>query len=124
MNNKEKHLPYNHRMAFSHKRQEREQQTLNCMIALYCRKKHNTQSGLCDACQELQDYASQRLRQCPFQQGKTTCARCAVHCYREDMRARIRQVMRFSGPRMLLRAPLLTILHGLDGLRDKPRTSS
>jgi hypothetical protein len=36
------------------------------------------------------------------------------------MRARIKQVMRFSGPRMLLTHPFLTVQHYLDGLRKEP----
>ena len=115
-------MTYNPRMSFTRKRLEREQRTLQVMIALYCQKQHGCQSGLCPACRELQDYAIQRLQHCPFQLGKTTCARCPIHCYREDMRERIRLVMRFSGPRMLLHRPLLTILHGLDSLRSTPRT--
>jgi hypothetical protein len=36
------------------------------------------------------------------------------------MRERIREVMRYSGPRMLLSHPLMAIRHLIDGLR-KPR---
>jgi len=115
-------MTYNPRMSFFRTRLEREQRTLQVMIALYCRRQHGSQSALCEACQELQDYAMQRLQSCPFQLGKTTCARCPIHCYREDMREYIRQVMRFSGPRMLFHRPLLTLLHGLDSLRSAPRT--
>ena len=37
------------------------------------------------------------------------------------MRARIREVMRYAGPRMLLSHPLMALRHLLDGLR-KPRS--
>ena len=99
---------------------EREAQTLSAMFLLYCRKQHGSQNELCAECQELQDYSLKRLEKCPFQQGKTTCANCAIHCYKADMRIRIKQVMRFSGPRMLLSHPLLTMQHYLDGLRKEP----
>ena len=45
---------------------------------------------------------------------KTFCSNCKVHCYRPDMRERIRAVMRFSGPRMLLYHPITGIRHFLD----------
>ncbi len=106
--------------VFSKDRIEREAQTLSAMFLLYCRKQHGSRSELCRECQELQDYALKRLEKCPFQQGKTTCANCAIHCYKADMRARIKQVMRFSGPRMLLAHPVLTIQHYLDGRRKEP----
>jgi len=105
---------------FTKNRSEREAQTLSAMFLLYCQKQHCSRAELCSECQELQDYSLKRLEKCLFQQGKTTCANCAIHCYKMDMRARIRQVMRFSGPRMLLTHPVMTVQHYLDGLRKEP----
>ena len=102
---------------FTHKRMQREVQTLQRMIWLYCRKQHNAEAALCPECQELLDYAENRLQKCPYQQNKTTCAKCPTHCYKPEMRERIKQVMRFAGPRMLFVNPVLAILHLLDGLR-------
>ncbi len=93
---------------------------MEAMLRLYCRGHHHTRGGLCTECEALRHYALERLQRCPFQEGKTTCARCPVHCYRPDMRARIRAVMRYAGPRMLTRHPLLTLFHLLDGRRDEP----
>ena len=101
----------------------RESQTLEVMIALYCRRQHGSGTALCPQCQELLDYSLIRLKHCPYQQGKTTCAKCPTHCYKPEMRSRIRMVMRYSGPRMLFCHPLLTMLHGVDGLRSKPRSN-
>ena len=104
-------------------RLRRERQTIQAMIRLYCRTEHAQADhqlrpeGLCPECQELEDYALQRLARCPFQADKPTCAACAVHCYRSDMRQRVRQMMRVAGPRMLLRHPILAVLHLMDGHR-------
>lgn len=100
---------------------EREAQTLRSMIWLYCQKKHSAEAVLCPECQELLDYAVNRLQKCPYQQNKTTCAKCPTHCYKPEMRERIKQVMRFSGARMLFAHPLLAILHLLDGWRKSSR---
>jgi hypothetical protein len=102
-------------------RLERETQTLQTMFLFYCRRLHDSQSALCRECQELQDYSVNRLKNCPFQQGKTTCAKCQIHCYQPQMRSRVKQVMRFSGSRMLLIHPIMTLQHYLDGLRNKPK---
>ena len=102
------------------RRIQREAFTIEMMIRLYCRKKHRPQGGLCSDCQELADYAQRRLEKCPFQTEKPTCANCRVHCYRAEMRARIREVMRYSGPRMLLYHPVLAVLHQIDGRRPTP----
>ena len=48
-----------------------------------------------------------RLAKCPYQEDKTTCAKCPVHCYKPSRREQIRAVMRYAGPRMLLRHPRL-----------------
>ncbi len=89
---------------------EREKRTVALMIALYCRKKEQN-SQLCKECRELQAYAFARLERCPFGEAKSSCKRCAVHCYRSEMREQIRKVMRFSGPRMIFYHPLLAIRH-------------
>lgn len=105
---------------FSSRRMQREARTVEAMIRRYCRDHHNTPSEPCLECRELLAYARQRLRHCPFQEHKTTCGKCPVHCYSPAKRERIRAVMRHAGPRMLLSHPFLAILHLLDGLR-KPR---
>lgn len=101
-------------------RMVRESKTVEVMINIYCRGQHGTQATLCPECRELVDYARERLDKCPFQEGKTTCANCPIHCYRPAMRERIRAVMRYAGPRMLPRHPILTLFHFIDGLRKDP----
>ncbi len=93
------------------------------MIEIYCRENHSRAGELCPDCQQLAGYALQRIEKCPFQENKPTCAKCPIHCYKPDMRERVRQVMRFSGPRMLLAHPILAILHLLDGKFQKPGIS-
>jgi hypothetical protein len=90
------------------------------MIGLYCKKHHTPGGMLCTECQNPLRYAHERLDGCPFQEHKTTCALCPVHCYRPEMRERIRAVMRYAGPRMLFRHPLLGLLHIWDRARGTP----
>lgn len=92
------------------KRAESEKSVVELMIRMYCQhKEHNHE--LCRECSELLDYALQQLDRCKFGISKPTCRKCPVHCYRQDMRARIRTVMRWSGPRMLYYHPLTAIRH-------------
>lgn len=91
---------------------EQERETVSKMIGIYCRHKHHTKNGeLCLECQELNDYAMLRLSKCKFGEQKPTCLRCPIHCYKPAMKVRIAQVMRYSGPWMLLYHPILTIKH-------------
>lgn len=94
---------------------EREKKTIEIMIQLYCRAHHQPADSLCDECQSLLDYALLRLEKCPFQQEKPTCASCPVHCYKPQMRTAVKEVMRYSGPRMLLHHPVLAVMHLFDG---------
>lgn len=82
------------------------------MIRLYCRKKHGTKKGeLCAECDAVNQYAQQRLDKCPFGNEKGTCEDCTIHCYKPDMRDKIRRIMRFSGPRMILYYPRDAVIH-------------
>lgn len=92
----------------------REKRTIRAMVRIYCRGHHGTAGALCAECQTLIDYALCRLDRCPYGADKTTCARCPTHCYKPDMRARVKAVMQYSGRRMLLRHPLLAFFHVLD----------
>ena len=84
---------------------EWEKTTVRHMIELWCRKKHG-EKELCVECRELLTYATVRLSRCKFGEKKTKCHKCPVHCYRPDMREKIREVMRLSGPRMIFHHPL------------------
>jgi hypothetical protein len=66
------------------------------------------------------EYALKALKKCPFQEGKTTCAKCPVHCYQQDKREKIRAVMRYAGPRMIYRHPTLAVFHIIDSRRKAP----
>ena len=100
---------------------KREAETLTAMVGLYCHGNHGSdREQLCTECQDLLDYALFRLGKCPYGALKPTCAKCPIHCYEPDRRARIRTVMRYAGPRMLLHRPWQAILHLLDGLRSAP----
>lgn len=102
-------------------KREQEKRVVSEMIALYCRKKHGTKGGLCPECQALCDYASLRSDKCPFMETKTFCSNCRVHCYKPQMRERIREVMRFSGPRMILHHPVMAVHHVIASKAEKKK---
>ena len=105
-------------MASLRKRLARERLTIAKMVDLYCTAHHEQREGdLCADCREFMDYADMRLRKCPYGPAKPTCANCPIHCYKPERREQARTIMRYSGPRMLLRHPWLTIVHQLDGFR-------
>ncbi len=104
----------------SERRARREVETVGAMIAIYCRGNHGTERELCADCLALREYTQQRVERCPLLADKPTCVNCPVHCYKLAMREQIRTVMRYSGPRMVWRHPVLSVFHFLDG-RHKSR---
>lgn len=104
----------------SGRRIRREKKTISAMMAIHCRDHHPGHDGLCDGCAALLEYAHRRLDTCPFQDEKPACNLCEVHCYSAVMRERVREVMRYAGPRMLLPHPILSLGHMIDKLREVP----
>jgi hypothetical protein len=102
-------------------RRTREFRMIATMLRMYCHSHHASEPArLCPECLALHEYARRRLERCVFGDAKPTCANCTVHCYKASMREQIRQVMRWAGPRMLWRHPVLAVRHILDGRKPAP----
>lgn len=94
------------------KRIEREKNVVAQMIRIYCHDKHKSPKGtLCEDCESLLAYAHARLSRCPHGENKSSCRKCATHCYAPSQRAAMRDVMRYVGPRMLWHSPIAAIRH-------------
>ena len=103
-------------------KREREKALVTQMIVLYCRGNHKTGKGqLCPECAALLEYARQRSDKCPFMETKTFCSNCKVHCYKPEMREKIRAVMRYSGPRMMFHHPVTAIRHVIETAKERKR---
>ena len=91
----------------------RELETIEAMTRIYCADHHEAPHPCAD-CQALMTYASKRLAVCTYGEDKPVCAKCQIHCYGKAMREKVREVMRYSGPRMILRHPWLALMHVVD----------
>jgi predicted amidophosphoribosyltransferase len=116
-------------MPVEYPRIGRERSTIHAMISIYCHDFHGTQQELCADCARLYGYAMQRLDKCVFKGDKPTCLKCPVHCYKKELREQVWVVMRYAGPKMLMKHPILAFWHLIDGRRKtpeihKPRTGS
>lgn len=100
-------------------KREEEKKLVFLMIKIFCKSKHKkdkkykkaNKSELCEECMELFDYAAGQICGCRFMETKTFCSVCPSHCYKKNMRKRIREVMIFSGRRMLFYRPILALKH-------------
>ena len=94
-------------------KKEKDQYILEQFIHIYCRGQHKTPKGdLCSDCQELLAYAYKRLEHCP-QDPKPSCKHCEIHCYKPAYREKIREIMRYSGMRLIIRGRLDLLWHYL-----------
>ncbi len=107
----------------------RDLKTLALFIRLYCDQKHAdaTKSKielkshdleaiaghsieLCPECAKLLMHSFVKRTQCPMD-PKPACKHCPRHCYHPDYRARIREVMKYSGMKMVLGGRLDYLFH-------------
>ena len=77
----------------------REKEMLPEMVKIYCHGVHN------------------RLDHCRWGNEKNFCSQCPCHCYKPAMREKIRAVMRYSGPRIMLYHPLVGSLHAFETVK-------
>ena len=107
----------------------RDVRTLVLFITLYCRHRHKgvikdavaapaidfeaicgSTPMLCPDCTKLLVHASVKRIHCPVD-PKPACKHCLQHCYHPRYRERIKEVMRFSGRRLVLSGRLDLLLH-------------
>lgn len=94
-----------------------EKKTVGKMIHIYCAAKHGTSHALCTTCAELHQYSQRKLSSCKYKENKPTCQKCSTHCYKPEMREKIRGVMRYSGLRMIFKSPVLAFSHLLKSIK-------
>jgi hypothetical protein len=74
---------------------------------------------VCDGCADLLRYAEQRRALCP-KDPKPFCSHCDTHCYRPELAERMREVMRYAGPRSVLHGHVVGgVRHLVDGRRAR-----
>jgi uncharacterized paraquat-inducible protein A len=65
---------------------------------------------LCHECAELVHHGIQKRQRCPLD-PKPSCKKCHIHCYSKGYRAKIREIMAFSGKRQILRGRIDYLWH-------------
>ena len=103
--------------------------TLALFVELYCRHKHADEAKeainlrthdveriagrkivLCAECRRLLTHAFVKRSHCPMN-PKPACKHCPSHCYHPNYRAAMREVMRYSGRKMLMGGRLDYLFH-------------
>lgn len=103
------------------RKRERECKVVEEMISFYCKRHPKGSIQEIDG-EELLGYARMRIEKCPFMETKTFCSNCRVHCYDVLHREQIRQVMRYSGPRMLFHHPFMVFSHLIESRKEQQKS--
>ena len=108
--------------------QQKETKVLIDFVRVYCHERHREAQRhpfdlppelhsryrrgieLCSDCAGLLAHGIARRRKCPLD-PKPSCKHCHIHCYSKEYLAKIREVMGFSGRRMILRGRLDYLWH-------------
>ena len=106
---------------------EKEKKLITIMIIMYCKGNHKIErkrqgvkgNDTCTECKELIEYALFRLEKCPFKKNKKICSFCNVHCYKPEMRNKVKAVMNYAGIRMLFSHPLFSLSHVIQMIKHK-----
>ncbi|PSW33385.1 nitrous oxide-stimulated promoter family protein [Photobacterium phosphoreum] len=97
--------------------------TITAMIDLYCLRHHQPNTGKfqhCADCEQFRTYVKQRLDRCPYGEKKPSCKQCPIHCYKPQQKLKSQTIMRYSGPKMLVKHPIMAIRHLIHDKRAVP----
>lgn len=106
------------------KKVSEDKKIISTMISIYCNgnshkanEENKVKDDICPNCKRLQEYAYSKIDKCPkLKSGKKAiCGTCKNNCYMQDdeLSNMMKAVMKYSGPRMILKHPLMTIKHAL-----------
>lgn len=106
------------------KRQKKDIWLLGKFVEVYCSGKHDKtrqtavelpphriSCRLCPECSSFLHYAIARRLSCPLEAEKPTCKHCKIHCYASEQRTMVRQIMAYSGRKLMLRGRLDYLWH-------------
>ena len=103
-------------IALKKSRVEKEKAMIVKMIEIYYKNKAH---GTPEEREELKAYALKRLDNCRHGDDKSFCSHCTTQCYSPKYKAKIKEVMRYSGPRIIFYHPWMAVSHLLvDKIRD------
>ena len=102
-------------------KREREKQMVSQMIALYCRRNHHTKGGPLPRLRSAERLRPPALRSLPVHGDENLLFQLPGTLLQAGDAGKIRAVMRFSGPRMILYHPVAAVRHVVETKREKKR---
>ena len=108
------------------KHQKKDIRMIGRFVQVYCTCRHGAvgrsrfplpaglgELRICPDCALIMEYAVNKRLNCPLEKEKPSCKHCQIHCYATVERKKIREIMAYSGRRMIMRGRLDYIWHYL-----------
>jgi hypothetical protein len=106
------------------KLQKKDIRLIGKFVEVYCSGNHGTsecspfplpedlgERRLCAECAEFMAYAVARRMKCPLEAEKPSCKHCRIHCYNKANLAKVKEIMAYSGKKLMMRGRLDYIWH-------------
>ncbi|MBI5485103.1 MAG: nitrous oxide-stimulated promoter family protein [Deltaproteobacteria bacterium] len=106
------------------KQQKSDIRLIGKFVEVYCDGKHATaekmafplpqdlgERRICRDCSDFLAYAVARRLKCPLESEKPSCKHCRIHCYARPQLAKVKEIMAYSGKKLMLRGRLDYIWH-------------
>jgi len=106
------------------KLQKKDIKLIGKFVEVYCKGRHGSTerapftlpAGLgerrfCPECSTFMQYAVTRRLKCPLEAEKPTCKHCRIHCYNKANLEKVKEIMAYSGRKLMLRGRLDYIWH-------------
>ena len=104
--------------------QKKDIRLIGKFVEVYCAGKHGGaehaparlpaglgERNLCPECRAFLEYAVTKRLKCPLEAEKPTCKHCRIHCYDRPRREKVREIMSYSGRRLMMRGRLDYLWH-------------
>lgn len=111
-------------METINKQQSKDIRLIGKFVEVYCAAKHGSAPHapaalpaglgactLCPDCAAFLEYAISKRLNCPLEAEKPSCKRCRIHCYDKPRREKIREIMSYSGRKLMMSGRLDYIWH-------------
>jgi len=106
------------------KQQKSDIRLIGKFVEVYCAGKHGAAERsdfalpedlgvrrLCPECAAFMNYGITKRIKCPLEAEKPSCKHCRIHCYAPQQREKIREIMSYSGRRLMMRGRLDYVWH-------------
>ena len=106
------------------KQQLKDIRLIGKFVEVYCLGKHPDaertpfplpvgagERSLCPECASFLGYATKRRLKCSLEAEKPSCKHCHTHCYAKPQLAKVKEIMAYSGRKLMLRGRLDYIWH-------------